>query len=168
MARSLLRFFGAAAAVVTLAAATPSRVYSNETLHLHAFEPPPGWEKSPPPTYPRLLATYTHPEGGRLALTVQRVAPGTTAAQLAEQSKTPLAHQGFSDPHVVSDGDRVTLRATLASRLLLSGFVVHQSNGFVVTLVADKSRAAALAHDLDESLRSLVFTEPDTDDNVQR
>ena len=162
------RFAASALVLVAFVGATPSRVYSNDALHLHSFEPPPGWEKQPQPPYPRLLAVYTHIDGGRLTLTVQRVAPGTSAQQLAEQSKTPLAHQGFADIRVTSDDERTTLEATLASRALVQGFVVHAGSGFVITLVAPRSRAPALARDLDEALRSLQFNEPDTVENVQR
>src|SRR5437868_5768225 len=86
----------ALASITAGAAGTSARSYRNEAMHVRQFEPPSGWVLAPQGSYPRLLASYSHREGGRITLSAQRVPAGTTAVQLAEMSRGPLERQGFA------------------------------------------------------------------------
>ena len=67
-----------------IAAATAPRVYRNPAMQVHSFEPPPGWELAPQSSYPWLLASYAHRDGGRLTLAAQRLPPRATAQTLLD------------------------------------------------------------------------------------
>jgi hypothetical protein len=151
------RVLVAALALASIAAGTSARTYRNEALHVRSFEPPPGWEKAPQGSYPRLLAAYSHREGGHLTLSAQQVAPGTSALKLAEQARVPLERQGFTAVRVTADGARARLEATLdgGKRFGRQLYLVDGNMAFVVTLVAPQQSAAAMVRDFEESLRTL-------------
>lgn len=156
-----IRFvLGAALALAlapSLAAGAGVRTYRNEAMGVRAFEPPAGWELAPQASYPRLLASYSHREGGRLTLSAQRLPAGVTAAKLAQQARGPMEKQGYRSIKVQADGERVRLEAELdgGRRVVRQLYVVAGEIGYVVTLVAPKSALAHLGGDFEEAVKSL-------------
>jgi hypothetical protein len=146
-----------ALALASLAVGGSPRVYRNPAMRVRAFEPPIGWELAPQASYPRLLASYSHKEGGRLTLTGQHVAKETTAAQLVEQSRAALERQGFTSIRVQADGPRVRLSAQLEGgrRAAEQLYVVEEQIGYVVTLVAPAAHRISAERDFEEAVRSL-------------
>jgi hypothetical protein len=155
-----------------LGAGGPSRLYRNEAMHVRAFEPPSGWEQAPQTSYPRLLTSYAHPDGGRLTLTAQKVAAGTTAEALVRQSRPALERQGFADIQVSKEGDgnrvRVSARLDGGKRVVRQVYIVDGGIGYVVTLVAPEPRATAMTRDFELALRSLVLGNGDSDSSASR
>src|SRR4051812_44701345 len=96
-------------------AGNPPRVYRNEAMRVRAFEAPAGWELAPQSSYPRLLASYSHHEGGKLTLSAQKVPATTTSMDLAEQSRMPLEKQGFTALRVHADGPRSAVNPCFSS-----------------------------------------------------
>jgi hypothetical protein len=144
-------------ALALAGAGAPSRLYRNEAMRVRSFEAPSGWEQAPQSSYPRLLTSFTHADGGRITLTAQRVAPGTTPAALVAQSRPALERQGFFAIHVISENDRVRLEASLdgGKRVARQVYLVEAGIAYVVTLVAPQALAAAMTRDFDFALRSL-------------
>jgi hypothetical protein len=146
------------------ARAAGTRSYRNEALKVRAFEPPVGWEPQTTGSYPRLLASYTDKNGARLTLVAQKVAPGTTARALADESRPALERQGFRSITIVlepaSDDElpRVRLEASIdgGRRLVRQLYAVTEGFGYVVTLVGPAIRGYALKRDFDEAAQSLV------------
>ena len=135
----------------------PARLYRNDAMKVRAFQPPPGWELAPQTSYPRLLASYSNGEGGRITLSAQKIAPGATAERLAEAGRAGLAKEGFSAFVLKPDGDRVRLSAHLAAgrRRLEQLYVVDEGIGYVVTLVTPDDVARRMTEDFEAALRSL-------------
>jgi hypothetical protein len=152
----------AALALALAGAGFSTRGYRNEAMHVRGFEPPAGWVQAPQGSYPRLLTSYTHREGGRLTLAAQRVAPGTTALKLAESSRAALERQGFAQVQIASDGARARLTATLdgGKRIARQLYAVDSDHGYVVTLIAPATVETAMLHDYEEALRTLQIGTP--------
>jgi hypothetical protein len=148
----------AAAAIAVLAGAgsTP-RLYRNEAMRVRAFEPPIGWELAPQQSYTRLLASYTHTGGGRLTLSAQKVAPGTSARALVEQSQPALMRQGFADIRVQDEGGRTRLEALLegSKRFVKQVYVVERDVAYVITLIAPQAAAPVMLRDFEDTVHSL-------------
>src|SRR5258706_7596352 len=92
------------------------RTYRNEGARVRSFEPPTGWQPAPQPSYPQLLVAYSHPDGGRLTLTTQKLAPGGSAASLAAAAAPQLEKQGYGDIRRAADAsypERARLDAKL-------------------------------------------------------
>ncbi|HZS36287.1 MAG TPA: hypothetical protein VFF06_05645 [Polyangia bacterium] len=151
------RLLLAALALASVAAGTSARSYRNEALHVRGFEPPSGWVLAPQGSYPRLLASYSHREGGRITLSAQRIAPGTTALKLAESSRAPLERQGFAALVIAADGARARLEATLdgGKRFARQLYLTDGGVGFVVTLIAPRAAESTMVRDYEEALRTL-------------
>src|SRR4029079_7363241 len=109
----------------------------NEAMRVRAFEAPAGWELAPQSSYPRLLASYSHHEGGKLTLSAQKVPATTTSMDLAEQSRMPLEKQGFTALRVHADGPRARLEADRdgGKRFVKQAYLVDGGIGYVVTLI---------------------------------
>lgn len=148
---------GLCAAPEASRAAGAARAYRNDAMRVRAFQPPLGWERAPQVSYPRLLASYSNPEGGRITLSAAKVAPGDTAERLAENGRAGLAKEGFSAFILAPDGDRVRLSAhqTLGKRTLAQLYLVDGDLGYVVTLVAPDDVAHRMLSDFDSAVRSL-------------
>lgn len=157
MLRRLAQFCFSAALGAGLLGAGSSRVYRNDAVHVRAFAAPSGWELAPQSSYPRLLASYSNHEGGKLTLSGQAVAPTMTAYSLAEQARLPLEKQGFIQVRLQRDGDRARLDAGLegGKRFVKQLYVVDGGVGLVVTLIAPTPSAARTAADFEEAVRSL-------------
>lgn len=140
-----------------LLGASSARTYRNPAMKVRAFEPPAGWELAPQASYPRLLASYAHPGGGRLTLSAQKVPPETTAQALVQQARTSLAKQGFSAITVRADATRQRLDADLdgGKRFVRQLYVVEQGLGYVVTLVAPAASNAPMTADFEAAVASL-------------
>jgi hypothetical protein len=134
-----------------------ARVYHNDAMKIRGFAPPAGWELAPQSSYPRLLAYYSHAEGARLTLSAQKIAPGTTAAQLVEQSRAALERQGFAHLRATAEGERERLDGDLdgGRRFLKQLYVVAGNIGYVITLISPTAAAAHMSTDFEEALRSL-------------
>jgi hypothetical protein len=148
------------------AVAAGLRSYRNDALKVRAFEPPVGWEAQTAGSYPRLLAAYEDKSGARLTLVAQRVAPGTTARALSDESRPALERQGFRSIVVTlehaPDGPedappRVRLEASLdgGRRFVRQLYVVDEGIGYVMTLVGPATRSYSLRRDFDEAAQSL-------------
>jgi hypothetical protein len=137
--------------------ANSARVYRNEPMRVRSFEPPVGWELAPQSSYPRLLASYAHREGGRLTLSAQKVQPGVSAQTLVDQSKPALSKQGFTAIRVKADVEGVRLDAELdgGKRFVKQLYLVDTGIGYVVTLVAPLASAQRMTNDFEEALKSL-------------
>ena len=141
-------------------AGAPIRLYRNDAMRVHAFEPPPSWVPAPQASYPRLLVSYSHAEGGRITLTAQKVAPGITAQQLAVASHVALENQGFANIQLKSDArdpTRVRLAAQLdgGKRFVLQLYLVDSNIGYVVTLAAPRVHEPTMTRDFEAAVRSL-------------
>ncbi len=147
----------AAGFLIVAGAGNAPRVYRNEAMRVRAFEAPAGWELAPQSSYPRLLASYSHHEGGKLTLSAQKVPPGTTSMDLAEQSRIPLQKQGFTALRVHADGSRARLEADLdgGKRFIKQLYVVEGGIGYVVTMIGPLHALSRMAADYEESLKSL-------------
>jgi hypothetical protein len=135
------------------------RVYRNDALRVKAFEPPSGWHASPQPSYPRMLIEYTHPDGGRLTVAAQKVAPGATADSVAKGARQGLEKQGFQQLKLTADGPRTRLDARLdgGRRFLKQLYVVEGNLAYVVSMVAGSINEPQMARDFDSAARSLVI-----------
>ena len=149
------------ALALALVGAGSAHVYRNDAMHVRAFAAPLGWELAPQASYPRLLASYSHQDGGKLTLAGQKAPPRATALALAEQSRTPLERQGFASIKIARDGDRATIDATLdgGRRFMKQVYLVAGGYAFVVTLIAPVAAAAHATPDFDEAVRSLQLTD---------
>jgi hypothetical protein len=145
-------------------AAGGGRSYRNDAMKVRAFEPPPGWTLQPTAGAVRLLAAYEDHDGARLTLAAQKVAPGTTARALADESRPALERQGLRGVTVSverSPGDeteRARVEATIDSgrRVFRQLYAVTEGFGYVMTMVGAQSRTHALKRDFDEAAQSLV------------
>src|SRR5258706_10659576 len=162
LARQIGRASIAAAALALLGGAgSSSRLYSTEARRVRAFEPPIGWEMAPQQSYTRLLASYTHAGGGRLTLSAQKVAAGTSAHTLVAQSQPALQRQGFADIHVQDEGPRARLEALLegSKRFVKQVYVVDRDLAYVITLIAPQSAAPLMLRDFEDAVHSLQLGE---------
>lgn len=150
----------------SFAVAAGPRSYHNDAFKVRAFEPPVGWEAQTASSYPRLLAAYEDKSGARLTLVAQRVAPGTTARALSDESRPALERQGFQSIVVTleraPDGPedappRVRLEASLdgGRRFVRQLYLVDEGIGYVMTLVGPATRSYSLRRDFDEAAQSL-------------
>jgi hypothetical protein len=152
------------ALVPFLVAAGGNRAYRNEALKVRAFEPPAGWNAQPTGGAVRLLVAYEDHDGGRITLAAQKVAPGTTARALADESRPALERQGLRQIVVTVERppgeelERARLQATLgdARRVIMQLYAVTEGIGYVVTLVGPALRVHVLKRDFDEAALSLV------------
>lgn len=151
----LIGFGGWCGAIATVEAAP--RLYRNEAMKVRAFDPPAGWELAPQVTYPGLLATYTHQDGGRLTLAAQRVAATVDAKQLSDQSKPVLTRQGFSAIKVFPEEGGLRLDAVLdgGKRVVRQHYRVVGTFGYVVTMIVPGDKASRHMREFDDALRSL-------------
>ena len=144
------------------------RLYRNDALRIHVFEPPPAWQPAPQASYPRLLCGYTHPDGGRLTLAAQKAAPGATAESLARAAQPGFERQGFSSVQIGADQDparedappraRLDAKLDTSRRFLKQVYIVDGGLGYVVSLVASNVTAPAMTRDFDWAVRSLAIT----------
>jgi hypothetical protein len=150
-----LRFL--VAALAFLVAAAPPRVVRIDLFRVRAFAAPVGWELVPQSSYPRLLAAYVHPDGGKLTLAAQRVPAGIQPMALAEQSRAALTKQGFASLSIRKDGEHARLDAVLdgGKRFMRQVYVVDGDLGYVITLIAPVVAARVMSDDFDEAVRSL-------------
>jgi len=166
MASALLLLFAFAWAPSSLdrpaiAAPVGARLCRNEPLRLRGFEPPVSWQPAPQANYPRIVCSYTHPDGGRLTLAAQKVAPGTAAESLAESARAGLEKQGFSDVRISVDKSEGAPRARLDAhleggrRFLRQLYLVDGGLGYVVTLVAGSVIEPEMSRDFDWAVRTL-------------
>jgi hypothetical protein len=162
-----MRSLGWMVALVPLVAvAAGGRAYRNDAVKVRAFEPPPGWTLQPQPTggAVRLLAVYDDHDGARLTLAAQKVAPGTTARALADESRPALERQGLRGVTVTVERppgeeiERARLEATIdrGRRVFRQLYAVTEGFGYVMTMVGAASRTHALKRDFDEAALSLV------------
>jgi hypothetical protein len=156
--RKAALFVGLLVAPALLAAPPNNRRYQNDAMGVRLFAPPIGWDKQPQSSYPRLLAAYSHREGGRMTLAAQKVPPGTTPEKLATEARASLERQGFAQVALRPDGERVRIEATLdgGKKIARQVYLVQGGIGYVITLIAPAPGTQALA-DLEETLRSLVL-----------
>ncbi len=159
--RTLLIGLFSLAAIGTAAAAP--RLYRNEAMRIRAFDPPAGWELSPQVTYPGLLASYTHADGGRLTLAAQRVAANVDAKQLADQSRPVLERQGFSQIKLTAEEGGQKLEAQLdgGKRVVRQHYRVVGPFGYVVTMIVPGDKASRHQREFDDALKSLNLVGPD-------
>lgn len=141
--------------------AVGGRQYRNEALKVR-FEAPVGWDALGGGSYPRLLAAYEDRDGGRMTLVAQKVAVGTTARALVEESRPALERQGFRNLVVgvdKADGTRMRVEAEIGSGhdLVRQVYAVTEGTGFVVTMVGPALRAPQLKRDFEEAASSLVL-----------
>jgi hypothetical protein len=153
------RVVWAAAALMLVGAGGSPRIYKNDAMRVRSFEPPPGWELAPQASYPRLLASYAHKEGGRITLTAQHVDKSATAASLAELSRGALERQGFTSIRIRAEADRVSLEAQLdgGRRFSRQVYVIEAGIGYVLTLIAPSAKRVGMQRDFDEAARSLAL-----------
>jgi hypothetical protein len=149
-----------AAAMAFLVAAGPPRIYRNDALRVRSFAAPSGWELVPQSSYPRLLAAYTHPDGGKLTLAAQKIPVGLQPIALAEQSRAPLQKQGFIAIKVYRDrekAERARLDAALdaGKRFMRQVYVVDGDLGYVVTIIAPVASEQKLGEDFEDAASSL-------------
>jgi hypothetical protein len=146
-----------------LLASGSGHVYRNEALNVRSFEPPLGWEQAAQPSYPRLLAAYSHKDGGKLTLVAQREPPGRSARALAEESRAALQRQGFMQIQLNEETSRVRLDATLdgGRRFVRQLYLVDSGIGYVVTMTGPMSKALNLRRDFDEAAASLTVGPPE-------
>jgi hypothetical protein len=160
--------FAFAFAAAFAAGPAGGRLYRNDALRIHMFEPPPAWQPAPQASYPRLLCGYTHPDGGRLTLAAQKVAPGTSAESLARAAKLGLERQGFSSVQIALERDpahedappraRLDAKLDTSRRFLKQLYVVDGALGYVVSLVASNVNAPAMTRDFDWAAHSLSIS----------
>jgi hypothetical protein len=169
--RSLALAVAVAAVTAAVAAAAPrGHAYRNDGARVRSFEPPQSWQPAPQASYPRLLCGYSHPDGGRLTLTTQKVGPGTTADALARAAVLSLARQGFSDIQRAPDGDRVRLEARIdgGRRFLKQLYLVDGGAAWVISLVAATINQPQMERDFESAVRSLVIDDSPTGDGGVR
>jgi hypothetical protein len=152
--------------VPLVAVAAGGRSYRNDAFKVRAFEPPAGWTvQTLPPGGPlRLLAAYEDHDGARLTLAAQKVAPGTTARALADESRPALERQGLRGISIAvehppgEEQERARVEATIDSgrRVFRQLYAVTEGFGYVVTMVGAAARSHALKRDFDEAAQSLV------------
>jgi hypothetical protein len=141
--------------------AVGGRQYRNEGLKVR-FEAPVGWDALGGGSTPRLLAAYENRDGGRMSLVGQKVAVGTTARALVEESRPALERQGFRNL-VVSvdkvDGTRMRVEAEIGSGhdVVRQVYAVTEGTGFVVTMVGPALRGPQLKRDFEEAVGALVL-----------
>jgi hypothetical protein len=147
-----------------LVAAGSGHIYRNEEKNLRAFEAPVGWELVPQASYPRLLASYSHKDGGKLTLVAQREPAGRDARALAEESRAALMRQGFQQIQLTSEGGRVRLDALLdgGRRFARQLYIVEGGLGYVLTMTGPMSKAMAMRRDFDEAVQSLSIGPPES------
>lgn len=156
-------FWFVLALLFAVPAVAAPRLYRNEAMKIRAFDPPSGWELAPQVTYPGLLASYTHVDGGRLTLAAQKVAGGVDAQKLAEQSRPVLQRQGFSQIKLSSEDGGVRLDAVLdgGKRLARQHYRVANGLGYVVTMIVAAEQAPKHQRELEDTLRSFNLVGPD-------
>jgi hypothetical protein len=143
--------------------AGPPRLYRNAELGVLHFEPPPGWERAPQASYPRLLVSYSLINGARLNLTAERLAEKRSTVELAAMSRTSLEHQGFTKIKVLPEAQRTLLSAKLdhERKVAFQAYLVASGIAYVVTLIGPAGQRASLEHDFDETLRTFEFGHED-------
>lgn len=147
--------------VGAVASAAGGRAYRNDALKVR-FEAPVGWEALGAGNYPRLLAAYEDRDGGRMTLVSQKVAVGTTARALVEESRAALVRQGFRNVVVgVDKGDatRMRLEAEIGGGrgIVRQLYAVTEGTGFVVTVAGPMLKGSQLKRDFDDAATSLVL-----------
>jgi hypothetical protein len=141
--------------------AVGGRAYRNDALKVR-FEAPVGWDALGAGNYPRLLAAYEDRDGGRMTLVGQKVAVGTTARALVDESRPALERHGFRNL-VVSvdkeDATRMRVEAEIESgrQLVRQVYAVTEGMGFVITIAGPASKAPQLKRDFDEAAASLLL-----------
>ncbi len=147
-------------AAVPALATGPLRTLRAPAQRSVAFEPPAGWERAASPPSSRLLATWSHHDGGRLTLVAERVS-GRSAQQLFDESRPSLEKQGWTLGKVERKPERVVVEATLerGKRIARQLYLVEEGFAYVVTLVAPAAQLADRAHDFDEAIASLRLGE---------
>jgi hypothetical protein len=148
---------GLAASLLT--AAGGSRVYRNVTFRIHSFDPPQRWTLSDQASYPTLLCTYFHPDGGRISLVAEPATPDITPAIVEKQSEDALAKQGFS--RIVKKMDafgRLRVDADGGKgKILKQAYIVEGPFAYVLSVSGPKTLANEWSHDFEDALRTLVF-----------
>jgi hypothetical protein len=147
-----------------LMAAGSGHIYRNDAWNVRAFEAPVGWELAPQPSYPRLLAAYSHRDGGKMTLVAQREPPTRDARALAQESRAALTRQGFQQIQLSEDGGRVRLDALLdgGRRFVRQLYLVDAGIGYVVTMTGPVSKALPMRRDFDEAVQSLSLGPPES------
>lgn len=149
-------------------AALRGRIYKNDDCRVAQLELPRGWEITPSGqiAYPRLLVVATAGPA-RIVLGVQRVLPGTDALGVATEARAVLARQGWRDPRVTPEGERVILEAALTAppRFLRQVYLVDGDLAFVLTLVAPVDRRERTLREFEGVVRSLDIIRPALGDN---
>jgi hypothetical protein len=145
--------------LVAAGAHADGRAYRNDTLKVR-FEAPVGWDAVGAGNYPRLLQSYENRDGGRMTLVGQKVAVGTTARALVEESRAALVRQGFRNVVVVADKDdptRMHLEADIGGgrEIVRQLYAVTEGMGFVVTVAGPMLKGPQLKRDFDEAAASL-------------
>ena len=149
--------------VAAVASAAGGRAYRNDALKVR-FEAPVGWDALGAGNYPRLLQSYENRDGGRMTLVGQKVAVGTTARALVEESRAALVRQGFRNVVVSADKEdatRMRLEAEIGGgrEIVRQLYAVTEGTGFVVTVAGPILKSAQLKRDFDEAATSLVLGE---------
>ena len=146
----------------SFASAAP-RLYRNEVMRVRAFDPPAGWELAPQVTYPGLLASYTHQDGGRLTLAAQRVAAGVDGKQLVEQSRPVLERQGFAMIKIIPEEGGLRLDALLdgGKRIVRQHYRVVGPFAYVVTMIVAGDKTSRHQREFEDALHSLNLVGPD-------
>jgi hypothetical protein len=160
----------------SVAAAAPllGRTYRNEAARVRSFEAPPGWQAAPQQSYPQLLVAYSHPDGGRLALTTQKLPAGATTASLAAAAAPHLEKQGYGDIRRAPDSvdpERTRLDAKLdgGRRFLKQLYLADGGQAWVLSLAASTVNQPLMERDFETAARSLVILpQPEAGDGGAR
>ena len=156
----------ALALVLAGESARGGRQYRRPDAGIALFEIPRGWEARPASqiAYPNLLLIADGPDGSRLVLGSQRIAPGTTALHLAAEARGALPRQGFREPRITpldpgaSGEDRCRLDSSRdgGRKTMRQVYVTIRSVGIVVTVISPTGRQARAFRDLESATGSLV------------
>jgi hypothetical protein len=126
---------------------------------IQSFEPPSAWERAADPPSSLVLGVWSHRDGGRITLAADRVASGTVAGRVFDDSRKSLVSQGWSLGKVdrAPNGARVLVEATLehGRRIARQAYIVDGGFVYVVTMVAPAEQTADRARDFEDTVATL-------------
>ena len=169
MTLAVKSFVGCLALVTAALWCAPSEAAPSQRLvrsfphKLQSVEPPLGWELGTSPPSSRLVATWSHRDGGRLTLASEAAAAGVDATQLFAASRSSLERQGWTLGQTTRGAghtpgsSRIVVEASLdkGKRFARQLYLIEGGFAYVLTMVGPAEQSAPRQREFDETLASL-------------
>jgi hypothetical protein len=135
----------------------PLRTLRAPAQHVLGYEPATGWERAAAPPSSRLLASWTHHDGGKLTFVAERSSGKQTSQQIYEANKALLEKQGWTIGKSETKGTRTLVEATLdkGKRFARQLYIVEEGFAYVITLVAPIEQRDERTREFDDAVTAM-------------